>query len=86
MKTSLIVAVLTVMIFLGSGCGDSEQTVVIPGSQNTNLVLNGKSIEIRDGVLTFEEQTYQLPAECRVEINQSDGIVRVYVNGKLIDQ
>ena len=86
MKTRRWLIVLALGLFV-SGCTTSyTTTTIMVGEGGTGRsTLNGKTIELEDGVLTYEGKTFDVPPNVPVRVESRNGeVVEIFVGGTLV--
>ena len=86
-KTIKWISVL-VLLSVISGCISYSSTILSAGKGDTaSTTINGKTAELKDGVLTYEGKTFDVPYGVPVRIERrNDEIVRNFVDGKLVHE
>ena len=70
------------------GKGDTASTTLAVGGKGgtASTTINGKTAELKDGVLTYEGKTFDVPYDARVRIRRNGKVVRIFVDGKLVHE
>ncbi len=87
-KTIRWISVL-VLVSVISGCiSYSSTTLGVGGKGDTaSTTINGKTAELKDGVLTYDGKTFDVPYDALVRIERrNDEAERIFVDGKLVHE
>jgi hypothetical protein len=68
-----------------SGCGSDTSTSVMEIGEGGNAfhTMNGKTVELKDGVLTYDGRTFPVPDRASVRVERRRGnVVALFVDDK----
>lgn len=78
------VVCILMLAFLNVSCSESTSTLEITADKNASISINGKQLQVRDGILTYKAKTIAVPENARLKIAHTDTLVHIYINGKLV--
>ncbi len=80
---SFVLCIL-MLAFLTGCSSQSTSTIEIPGDGTASISINGKHVQVRDGILTFNGQKIAVPENATLKISHTDTAVRIYVDDELM--
>ncbi len=85
MKIGISFVLCTLMLASLTGCSSqSTSTIEIPGGGTASISINGKHVQVRDGILTYNGQKIAVPENATLKITHTDTAVRIHVDDKLV--
>ncbi len=84
-KTTRWISVLLLACFI-SGCISYSSTTLIASKGSTSsTTINGKTLKLKDNVLTYEDKTFEVPDGVAVCIKSyDDKVMKIFVGSKLV--
>jgi len=80
---SFVLCTCTLMLAFLTGCSSqSTSTIEIPGDVTASISINGKHVQVRDGILTYDGQKIAVPENATLKITHT-GTARIYIDDKL---